>query len=64
MTADTELTRFIRYITCLSFLTGRMVLVLLPLGFRSLITKGAYTASGYDRGEDFVTVNVDINGSK
>lgn len=62
MTADTELTRFLNnsqpaIVLDWSYGTGASAVQI-----QATITKGAYTAAVIDRGEDFVTVTIELNG--
>lgn len=62
MTADTELTRFINNSQPAIVLNWAYGAGATAVQIQATITKGAYTAAVYDRGEDFVTVNVELNG--
>ena len=62
MTADTELTRFISNSQPAIVLNWAYGTGATAVQIQATITKGAYTAAVYDRGEDFVTVSVELNG--
>lgn len=62
MEADTELTRYLTNTKPAIQLTFAQGTGATATQIKATITKGAYVAAAYDRGGDYVTISVDING--
>ena len=62
MTSDTELTRFLSNSQPAIVLNWAYGAGASAVQIQATITKGAYTAAVYDRGDDFVSVSIELNG--
>lgn len=62
MEADTELTRYLTNTQPAIVLNWASGAGASALQIQATITRGAYTAAAYDRGDDFVKIKVNING--
>lgn len=62
MEADTELTRYLTNTQPAIVLNWAYGAGAAAIQIQATITKGAYTAASYDRGDDFVKISVSING--
>jgi hypothetical protein len=62
MEADTELTRYLTNTQPAIVLNWAYGAAAAAIQIQATITKGAYTASAYDRGDDFVKISVSLNG--
>lgn len=62
MEADTELTRYLTNTQPAIVLNWAYGAGASAVQIQATITKGAYTAAAYDRGDDFVKIKVSING--
>jgi hypothetical protein len=62
MEADTELTRYLTNTQPAIVLNWAYGAGATALQIQATLTKGAYTAAAYDRGDDYVKISVSING--
>jgi hypothetical protein len=62
MEADTELTRYLTNTQPAIVLNWAYGAGASAIQIQATLTKGAYTAASYDRGDDFVKISVSING--
>ena len=62
MEADTELTRYLTNTQPAIILNWASGTGASTIQIQATLTKGAYTAAAYDRGDDFVKISVSING--
>jgi hypothetical protein len=62
MEADTELTRYLTNTQPSIVLNWAYGAAAAAIQIQATITKGAYTAAAYDRGDDFVKISISLNG--
>lgn len=62
MEADTELTRYLTNTQPAIVLNWAYGVSAAAIQIQATITKGAYTAAAYDRGDDFVKITISLNG--